>query len=622
MINITDSHIEEIERKFGFSFDDESKEFIKCLKTKDIQACPGAGKTTSLVAKLDIIAQHMPFKDNSGILVLTHTNVAVDEIKKKLGLNAKTLLSYPNHVGTFQSFVNKFLAIPMYIKLFGKKPERIDRDVFYKIFQERFDLCNDFHKNWLQKRADEKYVNVLTFIENFDISESEIKYKGRNVITTSSLMFNEIKTISQIPYKIVKNGYLTYSHCYELALKYLNDYENIKEIFQKRFKYVFVDEVQDTDDRQFEILDKLFSNSDVIIQRIGDKNQAIFSNMNSSSIGWKVNSDFLEIKNTKRLSKVISEKVTNFAISPQDLKGNEEITIFPTIILYDIENIGELVFKEFGNIIIENGLHNIENCKFKAVGAVGKIHEKGEITIPSYFPNFTKNDDDSVNYDSILEKIKLFDKNKFLAKDFRKILLDVVIEYLKLKDVKNEDKYFTKKTLFQFLENKEKNLYIDFKIKLFNSVKKLYKQECIDDEIKIKLEIILNLFGKRIDEISLKTIIKNYKINFSDKTTKNKFKYENADIEFEIDISTIHKIKGETHTATLVLETYKNKYDLEILLNLLKNKKRASFDDKKKLLYVAMSRPTHLLCFAMNKEHVNELDREELQNSGFIIKDI
>jgi DNA helicase II / ATP-dependent DNA helicase PcrA len=316
MINITDSHIEEIERKFGFSFDDESKEFIKCLKTKDIQACPGAGKTTSLVAKLDIIAQHMPFKDNSGILVLTHTNVAVDEIKKKLGLNAKTLLSYPNHVGTFQSFVNKFLAIPMYIKLFGKKPERIDRDVFYKIFQERFDLCNDFHKNWLQKRADEKYVNVLTFIENFDISESEIKYKGRNVITTSSLMFNEIKTISQIPYKIVKNGYLTYSHCYELALKYLNDYENIKEIFQKRFKYVFVDEVQDTDDRQFEILDKLFSNSDVIIQRIGDKNQAIFSNMNSSSIGWKVNSDFLEIKNTKRLSKVISEKVTNFAISP------------------------------------------------------------------------------------------------------------------------------------------------------------------------------------------------------------------------------------------------------------------------------------------------------------------
>lgn len=58
------------------------------------------------------------------------------------------------------------------------------------------------------------------------------------------------------------------------------------------------------------------------------------------------------------MSKVISEKVTNFAISPQDLNGNEQITIPPTIILYDIENIGETVLKEFGNIIIENGLHN------------------------------------------------------------------------------------------------------------------------------------------------------------------------------------------------------------------------------------------------------------------------
>lgn len=94
-----------------------------------------------------------------------------------------------------------------------------------------------------------------------------------------------------------------------------------------------------------------------------------------------------------------------------------------------------------------------ENSKFQSHWCSRKnTCEKGEITIPSYFPDFTRNDDDSVNYDSILKKVKLFDKNKFLAKNFRKILLDVVIEYLKLKDVKNEDKYFTKKTLFQFLE--------------------------------------------------------------------------------------------------------------------------------------------------------------------------
>ena len=136
MIEITDAQIEEFESRFeGLLFDNETKEFIKCLESKDIQACPGAGKTTSLVAKLDIIASQMPFKDNSGILVLTHTNVAVDEIKAKLGANAKILLSYPNHVGTFQSFINKYLAIPMYVKLRGNRPERIDTEIFYKKFE-------------------------------------------------------------------------------------------------------------------------------------------------------------------------------------------------------------------------------------------------------------------------------------------------------------------------------------------------------------------------------------------------------------------------------------------------------------------------------------------------------
>ena len=66
MIEITDAHIAEFESRFDrLSFDDESKDFIKCLDSKDIQACPGAGKTTSLVAKLDIIASQIPFKDNS-----------------------------------------------------------------------------------------------------------------------------------------------------------------------------------------------------------------------------------------------------------------------------------------------------------------------------------------------------------------------------------------------------------------------------------------------------------------------------------------------------------------------------------------------------------------------------
>jgi len=623
MIEITDNHIEEVEQKFGVSFDDESKEFIKCLESKDIQACPGAGKTTSLVAKLDIIAGQMPFNNNSGVLVLTHTNVAVDEIKHKLGVNAKTLLSYPNHVGTFQSFVNKFLAIPMYIQLFGKRPERIDNEMFYKVFQEKFDSINDFHKNWLLQRAEEKYTNVLNFIENFEVSLHEIRYNEKNIITSQSKMFSAIKTISKLPMKTRQSGYLTYYYCYELALEYLDTFPEIVEVFQKRFQYVFIDEVQDTDDKQFEILDRLFSNSNVVVQRIGDKNQEIFSSLNSNASGWEIADDFLEIKNTKRLSKQNSDKVTYFAISPQELNGNDAVDIQPVILLYGENDIGEPIFEKFATLIIENGLQNIKDAKFKAVGAVGKVHEK-ELTIPSYFPTFSKDDNRTLEYDTILDKMNLFNKKEILTKNYQKVLLSVILEYLKYENIKQNDSYFTQRTLLKFLREQNKDAYNDFKLKLFNAVKNLNENECVIEVLQDKIQIVLDFFGEQVNESVLETIIQNYKIDFSIKTSKNKYRYINDDIEFDIDISTIHKAKGETHTATLVLETFNRTYDLKQLIKLLKGKKfnQKTIEPKKKLLYVAMSRPTHLLCLAMSKNHVEDKDIPELEANGFSVQDI
>lgn len=66
--------------------------------------------------------------------------------------------------------------------------------------------------------------------------------------------------------------------------------------------------------------------------------------------------------------------------------------------------------------------------------------------------------------------------------------------------------------------------------------------------------------------------------------------YHHATAGFNIVVSTIHKVKGETHTATLVLETFKGGYDIFQLLNLLKGKKKGGLEAKKKLIYVAMTR--------------------------------
>lgn len=74
-------------------FDEEKINIIKCNESKDIKACPGSGKTTTLLAKLVILAKRMPLSNGKGICVLTHTNVAIDEIKSKLNSQAEVLFN-------------------------------------------------------------------------------------------------------------------------------------------------------------------------------------------------------------------------------------------------------------------------------------------------------------------------------------------------------------------------------------------------------------------------------------------------------------------------------------------------------------------------------------------------
>ena len=134
-------------------FEDDKIEIIRCNESKDIKACPGSGKTTTLLAKLAILANRMPFENNQGICVLTHTNVAINEIKNKLGHKSDILFSYPNHFGTIQSFVDKFLAIPNFIEKFGYKLKYIDDDSSkHKIRENYFDIYSFDNTKWIYRQ--------------------------------------------------------------------------------------------------------------------------------------------------------------------------------------------------------------------------------------------------------------------------------------------------------------------------------------------------------------------------------------------------------------------------------------------------------------------------------------
>lgn len=621
-INITEDDIVKVEEKFGLSFDVESQEFIKCLTSKDIQACPGAGKTTSLVAKLDILSNCMPFADNSGVLVLTHTNVAVDEIKKKLGANTQKVLGYPNHVGTFQSFVNKYLAIPMYIKLLAKKPDRIDSGIFNEKLLHKL---KKYHlHNFVPMSAEaNNYSNLESFLNALVVEENRIVLiqagnRKKTIVNKGVPSYQNIKRAldNKIINEVMIDGYLTYEHCYQLAIKYLEVHPQIIEIFQQRFKYIFVDEAQDTDDRQFQILNTLFHNS--IVQRIGDNNQAIFNFSGQKGNGWQVEEGYIEIKNTKRLSKPISEQVIKVAFNPQELNGNNDVTIQPIIVIFN--NIQDVIPK-FSELIIEHGLHTHTNKCFKIVGAVGKPNDNGD-TLVNYFPEYLSSENSSLEFDSLLEKLENIEVKNLQPKDYRNIILDIVKEYLKSKNIKDGDKNFTKNSLVSFLREGDEAKYELFKLGLFHMVKKLASKECVQDDIGILLTMFLDVWEEPLDTDCLCDIIKKYKIDIEKKSQKNIYKYEDGDVSFDIEISTIHKVKGETHTATMVVETFNRTYDLFHCLDCFKGKRNHKVNEEKmKLIYVAMSRATHLVCLAIHNQQkkaiITDKDISTLEESGF-----
>jgi DNA helicase-2/ATP-dependent DNA helicase PcrA len=94
-------------------------------------------------------------------------------------------------------------------------------------------------------------------------------------------------------------------------------------------------------------------------------------------------------------------------------------------------------------------------------------------------------------------------------------------------------------------------------------------------------------------------------------------------------MGTVAGMKGETHVASLVLESYggrSRRFDIETALPVISGiesgfKKLSKLQQEQmRNLYVAMSRPTKLLCLAANEERVPQPVIDALEVKGWIIE--
>lgn len=76
-----------------------------------VHACPGAGKTRTIMARLANIAITLP--PRRGVAVLSFTNSAVDEFRTRChAAGLAHLLKHPSFMGTLDAFVRHFVVLP------------------------------------------------------------------------------------------------------------------------------------------------------------------------------------------------------------------------------------------------------------------------------------------------------------------------------------------------------------------------------------------------------------------------------------------------------------------------------------------------------------------------------
>lgn len=639
----------------GKTFNEERISFIRNFETIDLQAVPGSGKTTALLAKLLILETKLPLSNNRGVLILSHTNTAIDEIRDKIGRYCPKLFSYPNFIGTIQSFVDQFLAIPYYHIQYGRKIIRIDNEIY-----------NETINKFLSVNLNGFTIQEANTAKYFIRSNEGLLYKYRLLFEDGSLKIlsglnKPILTISKprrgqnwqdfsideknkveqwmiaLKTKILSKGILHFDDAYLLAEIYLYKYPKIKSILQQRFNFIFVDEMQDVDIHQYNLLEKFFydnNNNLSKYQRIGDKNQAIYTGEVSLEDIWilRDNGRTKNINGSQRLSRNIAELVNCFALSREgnfNVEGkNDTSNLKPHLLVFNIENIQQVItrFSELIQTYITSGeilLH--PKNKYKVIGwTKEKTNDINKLAIKSYFEDLiTENTIQKIDYENLDSYLILFNKEKKTLEPIRKSILNALIKILRL-----EGAYFSKSELLNYIEINHYEEYISLKRNLYNWSISIVKGKFIEVYTSIKTYIpdFLALFNKSIQASN--DFIYNTSTIANDQGRPNTQQNTNFNNKlnlhgFDIDISTIHSVKGETHTATLYLETFyqngNNNYESQRLSDQFKfinfNKTQKYHKQSSKMAYVGFSRPTNLLCFAVCRErfdsHLNSIDREK-----------
>ncbi len=246
-----------------------NKEQLEAVKTTEgpllVLAGAGSGKTKVLTTRVAYLIDELGLSPDS-VLAITFTNKAAKEMKERI-MKMLGPIGYQIQISTFHSFGLTILK-EHYDKLgFDKNFTILDSDDSLTVVKK---ILKDMDKD--PKQYSPKAIrNRISSAKNELMEPEELSKFSNNEI--DELVINVYKKYRD---KLRTNNSLDFDDLLMLPITLFRSNPDILKTYQERFKYVLIDEYQDTNEAQY-LLTKMISAKYKNICVVGDNDQSIYS---------------------------------------------------------------------------------------------------------------------------------------------------------------------------------------------------------------------------------------------------------------------------------------------------------------------------------------------------------
>lgn len=628
--------------------DDSRLQAMLRLDTVDFEACPGSGKTTLLVAKLAVLAMRWPHRQQ-GICVLSHTNAARDEISVKLSHSAAgiALTRYPHFVGTIHSFVNEYLALP-WLRSKGIEVRCVDTQI---ALAKRWGLLPQ-NRRWALRQAN--LSETCLIYENIDYGGGKTGNFGTHTPTYQAII--EARRTSS------EQGYFCFDEMFLWANELLDRHPETIPTLRRRFPLVFIDEAQDNSEAQSALLHRLFCHGDAPSrrQRFGDSNQAIYGSASQSGATTDLfpGAVIHPMPRSYRFGQDLADHVKGLGVTPQTLLGAGPPDFLgvdpkaPAIFLFDdgsvqgvLARYGQHLLDSFDAAALEKGVFT----------AVAGVHEPGEDDripramghyAPSYDPTCARRESAPSSFAQYLARARFQTAGSGNTDRLVNATAAALLAASELAG--GSHGYGARKSPHRRVvdmlgDSDARTDYLALQEIVLTHQGDLSPAVWAAVALAHVEGVVRHLSGAVAlggDVAAFLAAPQPEALTEGEAAivapTDNLFAYPPDAPQLRIRLGSIHSVKGETHTATLVLDSFYYNHHLSELKPWLLGAKSGGFSTNRrgrqvsegtrilgrlKLHYVAMTRPTHLLCLAMRKDAFVEGELEILTDRGWAIID-